>query len=90
MITPQEAERRAHQHIEEYVAGALCSSPEEVAKVLMKLISVAGVAIATVSNKDDAVFRMRLCADIVAQVPASQMPRAEYIRMRPDTPGMGY
>lgn len=87
MITPQEAQRRAQQLLEEYVAGALCASPEDVAHVLMKLISVTGVAIASMTGKDDAVRRMQLCVEMVRQLPASKIPRAEFVR--PPMPGTG-
>lgn len=90
MITPQEAQRRAQQLLEEYVAGALCTNPEDVAHVLMKLISVTGVAIASLTGQDDAVRRMQLCAEMVRQIPPAKIPGAEFVKPRPTTPGMGY
>lgn len=86
MITPQEAQRRVQQLLEEYVAGALCNNPEDVAHVLMKIIGVTGVAIASVTGQDDAVRRMTLCAAMVRQLSPAKIPAAEFVKLKPTTP----
>lgn len=75
MIPPKEAERRAHQLIEEYVNGAGCTSVEDIANVLTKLASLTGLAIAAVAGREHAVKRLEQCAantaSAVVAVPAA-------------------
>lgn len=62
MITPQEAEKLAHDTIEQYVNTAECRSVEDVANVLMKLASMAGLAMAAVVGREEAGQRMSAAA----------------------------
>lgn len=66
MITAKEAEKRAHALIENYVNGAGCGSTEDIANVLMKLASMAGLAMAAVAGREEAVARMNACTVNVA------------------------
>lgn len=73
MITPQEAEKRAHELIEQYVNAASCDTIEDVANVLMKLASLTGLAMAAVVGRDEAVGRM---VSVVANTSGATIPKA--------------
>lgn len=59
MITQQEAEALAKQHMTDYVNSCGCQTNEDVANVLMKLVSVCGVGMCAVVGNADAVARMQ-------------------------------
>jgi len=62
MITPQEAEQRAHDAVEAFVNAAHCRDANDVANVLMKLASMTGLAMAAVVGPAEAALRMQACA----------------------------
>lgn len=65
MITQQEAEILARQHMTDYVNSCGCQTTEDVANVLMKLVSVCGVGMCAVVGNADAVARMQGTTDFV-------------------------
>jgi coenzyme F420-reducing hydrogenase gamma subunit len=65
MITQQEAEKRSRQLMMDYVNSCECQTNEDVANVLMKLISVCGVGMCAVVGNVDAVARMQSTTDFV-------------------------
>lgn len=58
MITSQEAEALAIKAMDDYVGQCDCKTDEDVANVLMKLCSVAGVAMSMRVGRIDAVNRL--------------------------------
>lgn len=58
MITPEEAEKRAHDVIEKFVNDAGCEHTGDVANVLMKLASMCGLAMVAVVGRSEASARM--------------------------------
>lgn len=59
MITQEEAEALARQHMTDYVNSCNCQTEEDVANVLMKLVSVCGIGMCAVVGNADAVARMQ-------------------------------
>lgn len=59
MITATEAEALANKKIQEYVNACGCNSPQDVANVLMKLISVSGLAMCATVGQGEAVARLQ-------------------------------
>lgn len=73
MITPEEAENLSQKAIEEYVKACKCQSREDIANVLMKLVSMSGAAMCQVVGVNDAVQRMRESTDYIAKSQAGQV-----------------
>lgn len=67
MITPQEAEALARQHMADYVNSCACQTNEDVANVLMKLASVCGVSMCAVVGYRDAVARLEGVAGFIEE-----------------------
>jgi hypothetical protein len=67
MITQQEAEKFAKQHMTDYVNACNCKTQEDVANVLMKLASVCGVGMCAVVGHADAVARMQGTTDFISE-----------------------
>lgn len=65
MITSQEAEALAKQHMTEYVNSCGCQTNEDVANVLMKLASMCGVGMCAVVGYRDAVARLEGVAGFI-------------------------
>lgn len=65
MITSKDAETLARQHMQEYVNACNCQPPEDVANVLMKLVSVCGIGMCAVVGNTDAVARLNGTANFV-------------------------
>ena len=66
MITPKEAEKLAQQTMQDYVAQCKCNSNEDVANVLMKLVSMCGLGMCAVSGQEDAVSRLQGTTNYIA------------------------
>lgn len=77
MITQQEAEKLAKQHMTEYVNACNCQTQEDVANVLMKFASVCGVGMVAVVGHADAVARMRGTADFINETCAGTTWKCE-------------
>lgn len=67
MITPNEAEILAKKHLQDYVNACGCNTPEDVANVLMKLVSAAGVCMCATVGQADAVARLEGTARHIAR-----------------------
>jgi len=77
MITPDQAEQVTHRLIEGYINAAKPKDMEDVAGLLLKLISMAGLALAATCGIDDAVHALELAAEHVAK--EAHRSRAEVI-----------
>jgi len=58
MITPDEAEALATTAMQQYINACHCDSREDIANVLMKLVSVCGIGMSAVVGRDDAADRL--------------------------------
>lgn len=58
MITPTEAEKLATQHVQDYVNACKCGDIVDVGNALMKLVSVAGLAMIATQGQAVAVARL--------------------------------
>lgn len=77
MITQQEAEKLAKQHMTDYVNKCGCQTQEDVANVLMKLVSVCGVGMSAVVGNHDAVARLEGVASFIKSSMAEQSWKCE-------------
>lgn len=55
MITPDEAEKLAHSTLEKYINSCNCGTAEDVGKVLLKLLSMTGLALNAMQGQANAV-----------------------------------
>lgn len=78
MITPDQAEQVTQRLIEGYINAAKPRDMDDVAGLLLKLISMAGLALAATHDKDDAVQALNLAAEHLAK--EAHRSRAEVIR----------
>lgn len=67
MISPQAAETLAKQAMTDYVNACHCQTEEDVANVLMKLVSLCGVGMVAVVGHADAVARMQGTTDYISE-----------------------
>lgn len=67
MISQAEAEDLARKHLQEYVNACNCNTTEDVGNVLMKLVSVAGIAMIAVEGHETAVSRLVGTAEYIAR-----------------------
>ena len=67
MITANEAEALAQKAMQDYVNACGCGSHEDVANVLMKLVSMCGLGMCAVVGQDDAVARLKGTASYIAK-----------------------
>lgn len=70
MVTPNEAEALAQKHLQAYVNACNCQTPQDVANVLMKVTSVAGIFMSAAVGQDEAVARLQGTAEFIARQPA--------------------
>lgn len=68
MITPAQAEVLAIRHMKEYVRECRCETPTELADVLMKAVSVLGVAMVGAVGQPDAAARLTATTQYVAEL----------------------
>lgn len=66
MITPKDAEKLAQKTMQDYVEQCKCNSNEDVANVLMKLVSMCGLGMCAVSGREDAVSRLQGATNYIA------------------------
>lgn len=66
MITPDEAEALATTAMQEYIIACECNSREDIANVLMKLVSVCAVGMAAAVGRDEAADRLIGTANFIA------------------------
>ncbi len=55
MVTQEQAEKLATQHLQEYVNNCGCLTVEDIGNVLLMMISVAAVSIAATNGPDTAI-----------------------------------
>lgn len=55
MITPDQAEKLAHDAVEDYINKCGCKTIEDVGHVTMKLLSMTGLALVATQGQDKAV-----------------------------------
>lgn len=67
MIFPQEAETLAQGTLENYINSCDCKTPQDVANVLMKLISMSGLAMCSVVGQQEAVARLQGTTNRIAK-----------------------
>jgi Lon protease-like protein len=67
MITPSQAEALAQHVMQEYVKQCECDTNEDVANVLMKMVSMCGLGMCAVVGQADAVDRLESTAAYIAQ-----------------------
>lgn len=67
MVSQAEAEALAQKFMQEYVNACKCDTTEDVGNVLMKLVSVAGIAMIAVEGHETAVSRMQGTANYIAR-----------------------
>lgn len=70
MIKPQECEALAQQVMQDYVNKCGCANQQDVANVLMKLVSMCGLGMCAVVGQAEAVSRLQGTADHVAATQA--------------------
>ncbi|WP_374499118.1 hypothetical protein [Zoogloea sp.] len=63
MITPKQAEALAQTSVQDYVNKCGCQTTEDIGNVLMKLVSLCGLAMCAVGGKVDAVARLKATAE---------------------------
>jgi len=67
MITPTDAEALAKETMQNYVNACGCGSAQDVANVLMKLVSMCGLGICATVGQSEAVARLKGTADYIAK-----------------------
>lgn len=67
MISPDKAEAMAQQTMQDYVNKCGCNNAQDVANVLMKLVSMCGLGMCAVVGQADAVSRLQGTTDHVAK-----------------------
>lgn len=67
MIKPEEAEKLANDTVQDYVNACGCNNEQDVANVLMKLISMSGLATIAVVGQYEAMCRMEGTVDYLAR-----------------------
>lgn len=58
MITPDEAEVLATTAVQQYIKSCECNGRQDIANVLMKLVSVCGIGMTAMVGRDDAAARL--------------------------------
>lgn len=67
MITPTQAEALAQETMQNYVNACRCDGAQDVANVLMKLVSMCGLGMCAVVGQDEATSRLQGTADYIAK-----------------------
>jgi hypothetical protein len=79
MITPDEAEALAHTTVETYINRCGCNSIEDVGNVLMKLMSMTGLALCSTQGQQKAVHIIEGTARHVAKPKFAKAARMERV-----------
>ena len=77
MITSSDAESLAQQMMQDYVNKCGCASHEDVANVLMKLVSMCGLGMCAVVGQGEAVKRLEQTAAYISTTQEGRNWRAE-------------
>ncbi|WP_295441577.1 hypothetical protein [uncultured Thiodictyon sp.] len=77
MVTPQAAEKLARDALQRYVNACGCNTPEDSANVMMKLVSMCGLAMCAVVGQPEAVDRLQGTTDYIAQTQSGVQWRTE-------------
>lgn len=72
MITPKEAGVLAHQTLEDFVNKCGCKDTQDVANVMMKLVSMCGLGMCAAVGRDEAVDRLQQTTDYIAKAQAGK------------------
>ncbi len=67
MITQAEAEILANKTVQEYVHSCQCDNEQDVANVLMKLVSMCGLDLCAVVGQPEAVDRLQGTTNYIAK-----------------------
>jgi hypothetical protein len=77
MLTAEQAELLAQQRMQDYVNACGCETHEDVANVLMKLVSMCGLGMCAVVGQEEAVARLQGTTDYIATTQAGVHWRSE-------------
>lgn len=77
MITPQEAEILAQKAMQDYVNACKCDTNQDVANVLMKLISMCALGMCATVGQKEAVQRLEGTSAYIAKTQAGKNWRVE-------------
>lgn len=80
MITPKECEDLAQQVMQDYVKACDCQSTQDVANVLMKLISMCGLGMCATVGQPEAVSRLQGTTDYIARTQAGKNWKKETVQ----------
>lgn len=80
MITPQQAEELANKTVETYVNACGCRDVQDVANVLMKLVSMCGLGMCATVGQPEAVARLQGTTDYIAKTQAGKNWRKEPVQ----------
>jgi hypothetical protein len=69
MVTQEQAEELARQHVQEYVNSCGCLTVEDIGNVLLKMLSVTAVSIAATNGKHTAVSMLLGTAGFIEKQP---------------------
>ncbi|VVM98973.1 hypothetical protein [Pseudomonas fluorescens] len=79
MITPEEAEALAHTAVEAFINRCGCKSIDDVGNVLMKLVSMTGLALCATQGQEKAVDIIEGVAAHVAKPKYAKAARMERV-----------
>jgi len=77
MITSRAAEVLAQTAMQSYVNQCKCETAEDVANVLMKLVSMCGLGMCAVVGKEESVARLQGTTDYIAKTQENVNWKAE-------------
>ncbi len=66
-LTPQQVEALAQQAMQDYVKACGCETTEDVANVLMKLVSMCGLGMCATVGQPEAVARLQGTTDYITK-----------------------
>lgn len=82
MLTPKLAEALAQQTMQRYVNQCKGDTPEDVANVLMKLVSMCGLGMCAVVGQPEAVARLQGTTDYIRETQEGVNWKAEVERVQ--------
>lgn len=80
MISPKEAEDLAQKVMQDYVNACGCNNTQDVANVLMKLVSMCGLGMCATVGQVEAVSRLQGTADYIAKTQAGKNWKKETVQ----------
>lgn len=72
MITAKEGEALAQKFMQDYVNACGCQSTQDVANVLMKMVSMCGLGMCATVGQPEAVARLQGTTDYIAKAQAGK------------------